>query len=91
MWVDRATGGQATATKMMAVTVGLRPAFTASLPRMLFQGKYGASGTIRSDDVIATGRRFLMVQQKERSPVSASATILVQNWLEELQARVPVK
>ena len=84
-------GGQATATRMMAVTVGLRPTFTVSLPRMLFQGKYGASGTIRSYDVTATGRRFLMVQQKERSPVSASAMILVQNWLEELKARVPVK
>ena len=32
-----------------------------------------------------------MVQQKERPPVSASEMILVQNWLEELKARVPVK
>ena len=32
-----------------------------------------------------------MVQQKERPRVSASVSILVQNWLEELKARVPAK
>ena len=46
---------------------------------------------IRSYDVTADGRRFLMVQQKERPPVSASDMILVQNWFEELKARVPAK
>ena len=35
--------------------------------------------------------RFLMVQQKERPPVKVSEMILVQNWLEELKARVPGK
>jgi hypothetical protein len=30
-----------------------------------------------------------MVQQKERTPVAASEMILVQNWLEEVKARVP--
>jgi hypothetical protein len=84
-------GGQAAFTKMMAVAVGLRPPFTAAAPHMFFQGKYGGSGTIRSYDVTADGRRFLMVQQKERPPVSASEMILVQNWLEELKARVPTK
>ena len=45
---------------------GLRPTFTAGAPRLLFQGTYGASARIRSYDVTADGRRFLMVQQKER-------------------------
>ena len=85
------TGGQATFTKMMAVTVGLRPTFTAGAPRVLFQGNYGATAGIRGYDVTADGRRFLMVQQKERPRVSASEMILVQNWLEELKARVPAK
>jgi hypothetical protein len=39
----------------------------------------------------AFGGRFLMVQQKERAPVSAADMILVQNWSEELKARVPTK
>lgn len=84
-------GGQAVFTKMMAVPIGLRPTFTAGVPRLLFQGKYGASAGIRSYDVAADGRRFLMVQQKERLPVSAAEMILVLHWFDELNARVPAK
>ena len=84
-------GGQAAFTKMMAVAVGLQPALTAGAPRMLFEGRYGASAAIRSYDVTSDGRRFLMVQQKERPAVKASEMILVQNWLAELKARVPAK
>ena len=86
-----AVGGQATFTKMMAVPVTLRPTFTAGAPRQLFEGRYGATAGIRSYDVTADGRRFLMVQQKERPPATAAELILVQNWVEELKARVPGK
>ena len=65
--------------------------FTVGAPRQLFEGLYGATSGIRSYDVTADGRRFLMVQQKERPAVAAAEMILVQNWLEELKARVPVK
>jgi hypothetical protein len=50
-----------------------------------------ATGGARSYDVTSDGRRFLMVQQKERQPLNAAEIIFVQNWLEELNARVPVK
>jgi len=84
-------GGQATLAGMMVVPVTLAPTFTAGPPRQLFEGRYGATGGIRSYDVTADGKRFLMVQQKERAAVVASEMILVQNWLEEVKARVPVK
>jgi Tol biopolymer transport system component len=84
-------GGQATLTRMMAVPISLRPTFIAGAPRMLFQGRYGASATIRGYDVTPDVRRFLMVQQKERLAVSAAEMILVQNWIEELKTRVPTK
>jgi eukaryotic-like serine/threonine-protein kinase len=84
-------GGQATLTRMMAVPVTLRPTFTAAEPRQIFEGRYGATAGIRSYDVTADGRRFLMVQQKERPPAAAAEMILVQNWLEEVRTRVPVK
>ena len=84
-------GGQATLTKMMAVPVTLQPTFTTGTPRQLFEGRYGATGGIRSYDVTSDGRRFLMVQQKERPPLNAAEIIFVQYWLEELNARVPVK
>ena len=87
----QSVGGQATPTRMMVVPVAFGPTFSAGAPRMLFQGRYGATSTIRPYDVTADGRRFLMVQQKERPAVSASEMILVQNWVEELKARVPTK
>jgi eukaryotic-like serine/threonine-protein kinase len=86
-----AFGGQATFTKMMTVPVAVRPTFTAGVPRSLFQGTYGASAGIRSFDVTPDGRRFLMVQQKDRPPVNAAEMILVMNWVEELKQRVPAK
>ncbi len=76
---------------MMAVAVTAAPAFVASPPRMLFEGRYGATAFIRPYDVSPDGQRFLMVKQKDRAPISASQMILVQNWLEELKARVPTK
>jgi Tol biopolymer transport system component len=85
------TGGQATLTRMMAVPVTFRPTFTVGAPRQLFEGRFGATTGIRSYDVTADGKRFLMVQQKERPPVAAAEMILVQNWIEEVKARVSVK
>jgi dipeptidyl aminopeptidase/acylaminoacyl peptidase len=85
----QALGGQAILTKMMAVPVTLRPTLTVGAPRMLFEGRYGASALIRGYDVTPDGQRFLMVQAKERPAVSAADMILVQNWLEELKRLVP--
>ena len=53
------------------------------------RGRYGATAVVRPYDVSLDGQRFLMVKQKERAPISASQMILVQNWLEEVKARVP--
>jgi hypothetical protein len=87
----QAGGGQATLTRMMVVPVTLRPSFTVGAPRQLFEGRYGATSAIRSYDVTADGKRFLMVQQKERPAIDAAEMILVQNWLEEVKVRVPAK
>jgi serine/threonine-protein kinase len=87
----QSTGGQAALTRMIAVPVTLGSTFTAGAPRQLFEGRYGATAAIRAYDVSTDGRRFLMVQPKERPPVAAAEMILVQNWLEELKARVPAK
>jgi serine/threonine-protein kinase len=85
------TGGQAGVSSMMAVPVTLAPTFTAGVPRVLFNGRYGATARIRGYDVSPDGRRFLMVQQKERAPTIVSQMILVQNWFDELKRKVPVK
>ncbi len=84
-------GGQADVTSMVAVPVTLAPTFSAGAPRVLFQGRFGATASIRGYDVAPDGRRFLMVQQKDRAPTIVSQMILVQNWFDELKRRVPVR
>jgi hypothetical protein len=81
-------GGQAALTKMMVVPVQVKPTFTAGPPRMLFQGRYGATAAIRAYNVSPDGRRFLMVQQKDRPAVRIADMIIVQNWVEELKQKV---
>jgi hypothetical protein len=75
---------------MMVVPVALRPTFTAGTPRVLFEGRYGATAVIRGYDVSRDGQRFLMVEQKERPAIRAANMTLVMNWLEELRERVPI-
>ena len=84
-------GGQAALTKMMAVAVQLKPTFTAGTPRMLFEGRYGATAITRGYDVAPDGRRFLMVQQKDRPAIRLTDIIIVQNWVEELRQKVRPK
>jgi eukaryotic-like serine/threonine-protein kinase len=84
-------GGQAAQTTMMVVPVQLKPTFTAGTPRVLFQGRYGVTANIRGYDVTPDGRRFLMVQQKERPPTRLTDMIIVQNWIEELKQKVHPK
>jgi len=69
-----------------------RPAFSAGIPKALFQLRAPLTtlGT-RGYDVTRDGRRFLMVQDKQRPPLKATEMILVQNWFEELKRRVPAK
>jgi len=77
--------------RMMAVETKTQPAFSASAPRMLFEGPYELLPNGSPNyDVTADGQRFLMV--KAASPETAPTQInVVLNWLEELKQRVPVK
>lgn len=43
----------------------------------------------RRYDVTADGRRFLMVRLLDPPPEPPSELVLVENWFEELKARVP--
>jgi serine/threonine-protein kinase len=84
-------GGQAALTKMMVVPVQLKPTFSAGSPRMLFQGRFGTTANTRGYDVAPDGRRFLMVQQKDRPVIRLTDMIIVQNWLQELTQKVRPK
>jgi len=73
---------------MMAVAIDDGLDLSRQEPRELFRGDY-LSGDLfgRSYDVHPDGR-FLMM--KEQSPSRPGELIIVQNWFEELKARVPV-
>jgi serine/threonine-protein kinase len=83
---------------VMRVAVTLSPTLELGIPTKLFEapsffvpGPGGGLG--RMYDVTRDGQRFLIVKESsaaDESPPSARI-ILVQNWLEGLKARVPVK
>jgi Tol biopolymer transport system component len=81
-------GGQAALTKMMVVPVQTNPTFSAGAPRVLFQGRYGLTANVRGYDIAPNGRRFIMVQQKERPAMRLSSLIIVQNWIDELKQKM---
>ena len=78
--------------QMMAVAVKTQPDFTAGTPRLLFEGQYERAFVFRPNyDVTPDGQRFLMVQESEQEREAVRQINVVQNWLEELERRVPTR
>jgi serine/threonine protein kinase len=85
-------------TSIMAVPVQLTPTFSAGNPTKLFDahailldGRFTAMGTRRTYDVSRDGRRFLMIKESAVSSddnASAASMIVVENWFEELKAKM---
>ncbi len=87
----RGTGATANLLQYVATPVTLGPTFTAGSPKVLFERPTPRTNLgVRYYDVSPDGR-FLLVQDKERSPIKVTQMILVQNWLEELKRLVPTK
>ncbi|HET9384993.1 MAG TPA: hypothetical protein VFO67_07580, partial [Gemmatimonadales bacterium] len=75
--------------RIMVVDITTSPAFQASTPRLLFEGRFvqstnGVTGYSMSPD----GRRFLMVQAVQPEP-PATVLHLVRGWAEELTRLAP--
>ena len=76
---------------MMVVEVRTVPAFSASAPRKLYEGRYLHSpNTVAAYDVTADGQRFLRVQPMHPDPPTHEIQVTL-NWLEELKRLVPTK
>lgn len=88
------TGGPV-AVERVRVTGGasLDEPLAISEPTELFAWNYYATPLARSFfDMTADGRRFLLIARRAvGETVEPSRTILVQKWLEELEALVPVE
>jgi serine/threonine-protein kinase len=86
-------------TSVMAVTTQLTPAFSSGNPRNLFDapsmaldGRLFSATTKRMYDVSRDGQRFLMFKEGASSSDGAApaSMIVVQNWFEELRAKLAV-
>ena len=82
---------------MMRVEINTEPEFRAGNPESIIEpGSYLVNRFDRSYDISPDGQRFLMF--KEGAAISAddpfaglTRLIVVQNWFEELKARVPTE
>jgi Tol biopolymer transport system component len=77
--------------RFMAVQMTVTPSFTAGAPRMLFEGRYVVQSATRSYDVSPDGQRFYVTQARDRPSIRPTQMILVQNWIDELNRRVPTR
>ena len=76
--------------KMMVVDVHAEAEFSASKPKLLFEGSFAidpVGGDAINYDVTADGQRFVMIREDERS----RKLHVVVNWLEELERLVPTE
>ena len=76
---------------MMAMSVSAATGLPIGPARELFSGRFRPAGWLQNYDVTANGQRFLMVQTLDPRPEPQTELVLVQNWFEELKARVPTK
>jgi Tol biopolymer transport system component len=77
--------------KMMAVDVTMQPNFSASKPKMLFEGQdLPAPVTYPNYDVGPDGQRFLMLKPTKQAQAAPTQINVVLNWFEELKQKVPV-
>ena len=77
---------------MMAVSVSATAdRLLIGPPREMFTGRFLPAGFLQNYDVTADGQRFLMVRALDPTPELPTELVLIQNWFEELKARVPTK
>jgi serine/threonine protein kinase/Tol biopolymer transport system component len=77
--------------KMMVVDISTEHGFTASTPRMLFEGHYEQPPVpLHNFDVSPDGQRFLMLKPVEQEQGATTQINVVLNWFEELKRLVPV-
>ena len=73
---------------MMVVAINTQATFSATTPRVLFEGPYELGLGFRQNyDVTPDGQRFVMVRAAQGSERAQINVVL--NWFEELKRLVP--
>jgi hypothetical protein len=88
-YLENSPTDSAEKVRVVAVPVTTTPTFSLGQPRVLFEGYFRIDGPFRGYDVAPDGQRFLMVRAVDQPPARVSQMVFVQNWFEELKARVP--
>jgi hypothetical protein len=90
-FLESASPDNPATVRVMVVPITTTPTFTIGPPRLLFEGRFRIDGPFRGYDVTADAQRFLMVRADERPAERVTQIVFVQNWFEELRARVPAR
>ena len=77
--------------QMMSVPISTAPTLRAGVPQLLFRGRYISGSPARGYDVMPDGNHFIMIKHDERPAMPVSQIVLIQNWFEDLKARLPRK
>jgi dipeptidyl aminopeptidase/acylaminoacyl peptidase len=79
--------------RLMAVETKTQSTFSASTPKLLFEGPYeqGGAAGVTNYAVTADGQRFVMVKAVAQEGGAPTQINVVLNWFEELKRRVPVR
>jgi serine/threonine-protein kinase len=85
-----ARGADVPAT-MMAVPIGATPTFQTGNPSKLFSGNFYSELNGITYDVAPDSQRFLMIKRSTTDVADKPRILVVDNWIEELKARVPTK
>jgi hypothetical protein len=76
---------------IMTVPIQTAPTFSAAPPAEAVKGAFFAPAPGRNYDVSSDGRRFLVIKDAVQTAAAPSRLVVVQNWFEELKARVPTQ
>jgi serine/threonine-protein kinase len=81
------------ANAVMVVAVDTQASFRPGTPRLLLQGAYdyGVGPQGRAFDIAPDGRFLMLKERAGTTGTSAAQIIVVQNWLEALKHRLPMK
>ncbi|MBP2671818.1 MAG: serine/threonine protein kinase [candidate division NC10 bacterium] len=75
--------------KMMKVDLRLGPDVWVGRPQALFDFTFVQCGPVRGYDLDRDGQRFLFTRTKREPVADVTRINLIQNWFEELKAKVP--
>jgi hypothetical protein len=73
---------------MMVVETTTRPSFSASNPKLLFEGRYATYQSLPDYDVTPDGQRFLFLKAGEEARSEISVVL---NWASDLKQKAPTE